>query len=464
MTATTPESLAAVPPPNDLTPAVKLALLERIVGSPQFRRAARLREFLVFVGRESIQNGSAPIHEQEIGAAVFARPTTYDTGIDNIVRVNATELRKRLELYFSADGAEEPVVVEMPRGSYTLIFHARAALPPALEPPSLQQPVQVPSGESAPQLPSAAAVPAIASRASGLWQAVALLLLFVSAIMAWQNLRLRGELSPWRKGAALRSFWAEFLDRGQEADVVLADTSFALAEDIEQRSIPLSSYLDYGYKRVDNIDGLSSDRREDIQRVLDRNNGSAGDFIVAQRIVALDHASSSLRVKFAREYTSEAIKTNSVILIGSRQSNPWVELFDSRMNFSIEYDPSRHSSAIQNRKPRAGEESMYRGLGGVSQNDGLSVIAFMPNLSRSGGVLIIEGTDSQATRAAGEFVTSNDALASFLSRIGGNSFPYFEILLQSSQLTGTPLGSRIIAFRTYPRVNNATGGYGPHPE
>jgi hypothetical protein len=463
MTETTPESTATSPPPHGLTPAQQLALLERIVGSPQLRRAARLREFLLFVGRQSIRNGSAPIHEQEIGAAVFERPTAYDTGIDNIVRVNATELRKRLELYFSADGVDEPVVVEIPRGSYTLLFHARALLPPSPQSQAFEAPVPIADGEPALLQPEPA-VPAISSRLNKLWQAIALLLFLVSVTVIWQNLHLREELSPWRKGASLRSFWSEFLDRGQEVDVVLADTSFALAEDIEHRSIPLASYLDYDYKRVDNIDGLSSDRREDIQSALDRNNGSAGDFIVAQRIIALDHAEPSLRVKFAREYSSEAIKVNSVILIGSRQSNPWVELFDSRMNFSIEYDPVRHSSTVQNRKPKPGEEAAYRGLGGISQNEGLSIIAFMPDLSRSGSALIIEGTDSQATRAAGEFVTSDTALASFLTRIGAKNFPYFEILLESSQLTGTPLRSQILAYRTYPRTNNLAANESGHPE
>ena len=462
ITETTPDShVSTAPSPHGLTPAEQLALLDRIIASPQLRRAARLREFLLFVGRQSIQNGSAPIHEQEIGAAVFARPTSYDTGVDNIVRVNATELRKRLEQYFLADGADEPVVVEIPRGSYALLFHARTALAPSPESQNSQEPVPLPASKPEPQLQPEPATSTAPFRFQKLWQALAVVLLFVSMILIWQNLRLRDELSPWRKGAALDSFWSEFLGRGQEVDVVLADTSFALAEDIEHRSIPLASYLNYDYKRVDNIDGLSNDRREDIQNILDRNNGSAGDFIVAQRIVALDHAESSLHVTFAREYSSEAIKTNSVILIGSRQSNPWVELFDSRMNFSIEYDPVRHSSTIHNRNPKAGEEAEYRGLGSIAQNEGLSIIAFMPDLSRSGSALILEGTDSQATRAAGEFVTSDAALASFLTRISSKNFPYFEILLKSSQLTGTPLRSQILAYRTYPRTNgNATNDGG----
>ncbi len=430
--------------------AERRALLGRIMASPQFRRAVRLREFLLFVAERSIQNGSAPIHEQEIGSAVFERPAGYDTSIDNIVRVNATELRKRLELYFAEDGANEPVVVEMPRGSYSLIFRPRLAAPEPIKTPAFAEPVAEALAAVAPE--PAPAIGKSRSREVDFWPVVSILLLFAAGILLWQNLRFRREATPWRNGTALRSFWSNFLDNGQEVDVVLADTSFALAEDLEGHSIPLASYLNYDYKHLDAYTGLSPDRREDLKNILDRNNGSVGDYIVAQRILALDHSSPpALHLKFAREYSAETIKTNSVILIGSRQSNPWVDLFDARMNFSMDYDPVLHRSTIHNRQPKPGEPTDYIRTGGVSQDQGLSIVAFMPDLSRAGSALLIEGTDSQATRAAGEFVTSDATLGAFLSSIHSKEFPYFEILLENSQLTGTPLHSQILTYRVYPR-------------
>jgi hypothetical protein len=73
---------------------------------------------LLFVGRRCLQDGCEQIHEQEIGAEVFGRSNGYDTSVDNIVRVNATELRKRIESYFEGEGADEPFILEIPRGSY----------------------------------------------------------------------------------------------------------------------------------------------------------------------------------------------------------------------------------------------------------------------------------------------------------------------------------------------------------
>jgi hypothetical protein len=44
----------------------------------------------------------------------------------------------------------------------------------------------------------------------------------------------------------------------------------------------------------------------------------------------------------ARSLATETIKTNNVILIGGRQSNPWGELYRDRMNCFLDYDPVLH--------------------------------------------------------------------------------------------------------------------------
>ena len=120
------------------------ALLERVVASPQMKRAARMREFLLFVGQRSLKDGCEQIPEQEIGSEVFGRPAEYDTSVDNIVRVNATDLRKRIEDYFATDGANEPLILEIPRGSYKPVFRRRASNPQRRLPQQRQYPSSLP--------------------------------------------------------------------------------------------------------------------------------------------------------------------------------------------------------------------------------------------------------------------------------------------------------------------------------
>jgi hypothetical protein len=63
--------------------------------------------------------------EQQVGVAVFNRPPGYDTSADTIVRVQASEIRKRLKHYFAGEGLEEPIVMDLPRGSYVPVFYYR---------------------------------------------------------------------------------------------------------------------------------------------------------------------------------------------------------------------------------------------------------------------------------------------------------------------------------------------------
>ena len=102
------------------------ALLERVAASEQLRRAARLQELLLYLGKRSLKDGFSRIQEQEIGSKVFGRPESYDTSIDNIVRTNVSDLRKRIQTYFNAEGLHEPLVMEIPRGSYIPVFRKRA--------------------------------------------------------------------------------------------------------------------------------------------------------------------------------------------------------------------------------------------------------------------------------------------------------------------------------------------------
>jgi hypothetical protein len=78
-------------------------------------------------------------------------------------------------------------------------------------------------------------------------------------------------------------------------------------------------------------------------------------------------------------------------------------------------------------------------------------VAFLPNPGDRSYALIIAGIDSQATRAAGEFVTSPEGLAQVRQKLPTGPFPYFELVLSSSRLVGTTLRTEIVASRVRQR-------------
>jgi len=89
-----------------------------------FQRSARLRELLRYIVECSQQDPPVILSEQQIGSAVFGRPPEYDTSSDTIVRVQISQLRRRLEHYYLTEGQGEVIRIEIPRGSYSAVFRS----------------------------------------------------------------------------------------------------------------------------------------------------------------------------------------------------------------------------------------------------------------------------------------------------------------------------------------------------
>jgi hypothetical protein len=430
---------------------VRRALIERVAASEHFSRSARLRDFLLYVGKQSLKDGCPEIHEQEIGAKVFGRSSTYDRSQDNIVRVNATELRKRIELYFASDGAHESLILEIPRGGYKPIFRRR--LPEAKGRPA--RPVEeLPASVSAVQIAAAA----IQNRpARGRWQIVwavaSLLLAIACGFLFQQNRTMRKALYPWEGKPAVAVFWRDFLNSNQATDIVLPDDSASVIEDITGRPTSLGDYLSREYIRQIQSSDISADRKADLDQIFRHNLVTFGAVRAIQQILTEFPTSYARYLTLTRNYTADEIKRNNVVLIGGKKSNPWDHVFDDKVNFVTDYDDVNSQQFVRNRSPNSGEQAIYLVPREANSLVGYSVIAYLPNPSATGKVIILAGTDSDATGAAAEFLTSEDQLEKFRSTLHVDHFPYFEVLLKTSRLSGTSFNSELVAYRTHPELH-----------
>lgn len=107
------------------TPAECQALVQRIIATKEFQRASRLREFLVYAVARKLEGSPQELTEAVVGHRVFGRAADYNPAEDSIVRTEARILRQRLERYFAEQGREEPLVLEIPKGSYVPVFRPR---------------------------------------------------------------------------------------------------------------------------------------------------------------------------------------------------------------------------------------------------------------------------------------------------------------------------------------------------
>lgn len=106
--------------------AVRLELAH-IFQSPQFHGSKRCQDFLEYVVEQTLAGLPHGLKERTIGIAVFGRSNTYDTNEDGIVRMKASEVRKRLALYHADGGKNAAVRIELPVGSYVPTFCKRPA-------------------------------------------------------------------------------------------------------------------------------------------------------------------------------------------------------------------------------------------------------------------------------------------------------------------------------------------------
>jgi TolB-like protein/Flp pilus assembly protein TadD len=102
------------------------AYLAKILASEMFVRSDRLCRFLHLTVERTLAGDTAQISEYIVGRDVFDRDHRYDPQIDSIVRVEARRLRNKLREYYQGPGADDPVVIAFPKGSYVPVFSTSA--------------------------------------------------------------------------------------------------------------------------------------------------------------------------------------------------------------------------------------------------------------------------------------------------------------------------------------------------
>ena len=100
--------------------------LERVLSSAQFASAESARRLLRFLVEETLAGRGARLKEYTLATDVFGREASFDPKTNPAVRVEASRLRRRLEYYYLTLGRRDPVLIELPRGTYVPAFQPHA--------------------------------------------------------------------------------------------------------------------------------------------------------------------------------------------------------------------------------------------------------------------------------------------------------------------------------------------------
>ena len=112
------------------------AQLDKIVASAAFTAAAQIAGLLRFIVEETLAGRHDRLKAYTIGLEVFQRPASFDPQTDSIVRVEASRLRRRLELYYLGDGRDDAVRIDLPPGTYVPRFTRAPHLPHPIHGPT----------------------------------------------------------------------------------------------------------------------------------------------------------------------------------------------------------------------------------------------------------------------------------------------------------------------------------------
>ncbi len=105
-----------------IAPDIVEGQMERLQNSPYFSHSHRYPCFLNYVVHQALQGHQENLKERTIGIEAFGRVPSYDSNEDPIVRVTASEVRRRLAQYYSEPEHWDELRIELHPGSYVPEF------------------------------------------------------------------------------------------------------------------------------------------------------------------------------------------------------------------------------------------------------------------------------------------------------------------------------------------------------
>ncbi len=423
------------------------ALAQRVIAGPNFARSPLLTRFLLFVVAETLEGRGNEITEHQIGVQVFDRPADYRTLEDNIVRSYARQLRKRLAEHFADQGNSEPVRIDIPVGAYVPVFL------PATEEVTREEipgsPAVAPGQTHPHALPARTAEPAaVQSKAIRRALGAVLVVVYSAALIAATWYAARRSPAPPVSQEPAHVLWAELFSGPENSYIVPSDAGFNLLEDISRRPAPLAEYISGKYQELP-LSGVDAHSASDLR------SQQLTPFVDLQIAAALAHLTEDdpqrVFIRFPRDLRLDDLKNANAVIIGSVGSNPWAAIAESNANFRIVDRPGMNGAQIINLKPQPGESASYSSHWNESAHETFALIDFLPNLSGSGHLLVLEGLDVAGTQAAAEMLLYPSAIDPILKRATrpDKSLHNFEVLLRSTSIESNATGTQVIASRIY---------------
>jgi hypothetical protein len=433
----------------ELTKEEKLEQLERVLHSRTLHGSESLKAFLRYVVLMTVENKEGSLKEYTIATEVFGRSSSYDSRSDSVVRVQAGRLRAKLQEYYSTEGKDDRIIIDLPKGHYTPAFSTVGATngAPNRTGPGPQTSARL--EEPRPGRDRRLAVVVVA------FALITLVLLAMVINYRSETESLKTSFTSRASGPAnehlISPLWGDFLRSGEPTLVSFSNTLFQGTAETGMRLLnPLDS-SEEARAEVSSFERLNA-ARADGQAITEHYTGIGevmgvyllGDFLY--------RAGQSIRVKRSLMVTWDDLKSDNIVVLGSPAENFLLRNLPQEQDFVfriVKDEKQNPSYGIVNTKPRPGEQQTYaakqEGPSRSQISEDYALVSLLKGLDSKNRLMILAGITTFGTQAAAEYVTKPEYIADLISRLntaptGQPKLPaYYQILIKVKVNGGVPV-------------------------
>lgn len=400
--------------------------IDRLTKSHILHSSESLCKLLRYLAEHSLDHPGIALKEYQIATEVLGRPAGFDPQSDSTVRVQAGRLRVKLAEYYTHEGVDDPIRVEIPKGSYALTFHAQATNSgiSLVPPPSIEVPQKTPAVRMVP-------------RGWAITVLVLMVLLAVSlvttAVLLSQRMRTQSASSP-AVAQPYQLFWNRFVSGSQQPWVIFSNGSFVGRPETGMRYF--------------------NPAKDSNAIILDHYTGVGEVLAIHQLDRVFSLFNRQLRVKRGALFSLDDAKNTDLIFVGSPSENLTLLDIPGTREFvfqRLDSGPRKGDLAVVNTHPLPGEPKSFL----ASPADQLTVedyavIALLPGMDPSRAILILAGNSTFGTQAAVEYVCREDSIEELLQHLKvtkASDLKPFEALLHVRIIHGVPVKTDLISVR-----------------
>lgn len=405
------------------------AQVERILQSRVFRTSEVLRHLFGYLAEKSLEGTADSLKEYTIGLDALGKPASFDPRQESVVRMHTARLRQKLAEYYRTDGADDPIIVDMPKGGFRVTFEPRPVAAPVVAIPA---PVMV-----APE-------PGRAWRKREMVLAASLAVAVISALFfmtrLWTVQKNDGGVSPaisvWTP--ALKELWDPLLSSSRRLVVCIATPLFVKLPGFGVVREPSINDWDDApaSKKLSSVeDALRAGISEPSYSYTEAGTAT-GAFLLGQFLAP---RRQDVVITRANVMSWPEIAEDNVIFLGPATGIHQTEDLPTNAQLVLE------EKGIRNLSPRSGEAAFmedHPAEGGAESGQSYALISRVPAMNGPGAILMLSGNQTSSVMGGVQAFT-NPALAQMLvSRLktsSGGIPKYFQVVLSVKAMDDVPV-------------------------